>query len=68
MTDTLKLLEAIKEKGLKRGYIASKLGIDRSTLWKKVTNQSEFTASEITALTDMLGLTKSDRDKIFFNV
>ena len=68
MTDTVKLLEAIQNKGLKRGYIAEKLGIDRSTLWKKVTNQSEFLASEITALSELLGLSKSDRDKIFFGV
>ncbi len=68
MTDTVKLLEAIQNKGLKRGYIAEKLGIDRSTLWKKVTNQSEFLASEITALSELLGLSKTERDKIFFGV
>jgi len=66
MTDTVKLLEAIQNKGLKRGYVASKLCIDRSTLWKKLTNQSEFTANEIAALSELLELSRADRDGIFF--
>lgn len=68
MTDTVKLMEAIKNKGLKRGYIALKLGIDRSTFWKKATNQAEFVASEIAALSDLLGLSTEKKDEIFFKV
>lgn len=66
MADTARLVNIIKTKGLKRGYVASKLCIDRSTLWKKLTNQSEFTANEIAALSELLELSRADRDGIFF--
>lgn len=67
MTNTELLDLAIERKGLKRGYIASKLNMDRSTFWKKETNQSEFLASEIAALSKLLGLTTREKDDIFFN-
>lgn len=61
------LYEKIKDNGLKLGYIARKLDMSRSTLWKKVTNRTEFTASEISALSKLLGFSTADKDLIFFN-
>ena len=37
MTDTLLLREKIESSGLRIGFIANKLGIERTTLWKKLT-------------------------------
>ena len=61
------LYDAISANGLKLGFIANKLDIDRSTLWRKVKNQTEFTASEISMLSKLLGLNTADKDRIFFN-
>ncbi len=46
MTDTKRLLRIIDNSGLKRVYIAEKLGIDRFSLYKKIRNETEFKASE----------------------
>ena len=61
------LSEAIDNAGLKLGYIAVKLDMSRSTLWKKMTNRTEFTASEISMLSKLLGFSTEDKDRIFFN-
>ena len=63
-----KLLEQIiKESGLKKGFIAESLGMTRWGLLNKLTNQTEFKASEIAALQDLLRLDNETRDQIFFN-
>lgn len=67
MTNEKLLEQIIKESGLKRGYIAEKLGITRWGLLNKLTNQTEFKASEIAALQDLLRLDNETRDQIFFN-
>lgn len=45
--------------------ISNKTGIKRGTLYNKVNGMSEFTASEIVSLTDVLHLSKDERDEIF---
>ena len=67
MTNEKLLEQIIKESGLKRGYIAEKLGITRWGLLNKLTNQTEFKASEIAALQDLLRLDNETRDEIFFS-
>ncbi len=66
MTDTEKLNDAILESGIKITAIASKLGISREGFYKKLNNETEFKASEISAMQKILGLTNKKRDEIFF--
>lgn len=51
----IELEKEIKKSGLKLYYIAGNLGIDRTTLYKKLKGQRSFTESEITALKKILG-------------
>lgn len=66
MTDTVKFRAAVKNRGLKYKYLAEKIGITPFGLQKKIENQSEFKASEIQSLAELLGLTESERKQIFF--
>ena len=66
MTDTEKLSNAISESGIKIAAIANKLGISREGFYKKLNNETEFKASEISAMQKILGLTNRKRDEIFF--
>ena len=67
MTDTKKLLEVIKDSGLRKGFIAGKLGITTYGFQKKVENKSQFKAEEIKILCDLLGITSlEEKERIFF--
>lgn len=65
MTDIITLKEKIKNSGITMVSISNKTGIKRGTLYNKVNGMSEFTASEIVSLTDVLHLSKDERDEIF---
>lgn len=47
-------------------FVAEKCGLTYFGLMKKVNNETEFKASEIKALKDLLNLTDDDATKIFF--
>ena len=47
-------------------YVADKLGITYQGFLNKINNESEFKASEIQTLKELLNLTNKERDKIFF--
>jgi hypothetical protein len=66
MTDSKILREKINECGYKLKYIASILGISHQGLINKLNNESEFKASEIQTLTNLLKLTTREKEKIFF--
>lgn len=67
MTDWDLLEEKIEASGLKRSYIYDKLGISRYAWSKRHSRKSDFTASEILTLCDILRITKlSEREQIFF--
>ena len=66
MTDTIRLNKAIAESGITIVAIAKKIGISREGLYKKINNDTEFKASEISAMKKILRLTNEERDKIFF--
>ena len=66
MTNTEMLRETIKAKGLKYNYIAEQLGITPYALQKKIDNENDFWAREIYVLTSVLGLSRKERDDIFF--
>ena len=65
MADIKLLKSKIEESGMTIVAIAEKSGIDRATLYNRLNNKGEFTASEIVGLTSVLRLSKPDRDKIF---
>ena len=66
MTDTELLREKIENSGYKLQFIAKSLGLTYQGLLNKINNRSEFRASEIQALYDLLGLTEKERVAIFF--
>lgn len=66
MTNTELLREKINASGYKLQFVAEKCGLTYFGLMKKVNNETEFKASEIKALKDLLNLTDDDATKIFF--
>ena len=66
MTDSEALSKAIENSGLKLTFIANKLELSREGFYKKLNNQTEFKASEIVKLQDILNLSNKERDKISF--
>lgn len=64
----LNLLEKrMKDSGMTTVAIAEKSGILRETLYNKLKGLSEFKASEISALSNVLNLSSKERDEIFFD-
>lgn len=61
------LKKVLDESGMTMTAIAEKSGILKATLYNRLKGVGEFTASEITSLTNVLHLTKQQRDKIFFS-
>lgn len=67
MTNTIMLTELIKTLGLKRKFIAEKLGIIPYSLALKMNNKNEFKTSEISILCDILAINSLEqKDKLFF--
>lgn len=66
MTNTTMLTKYIDESGYRKGHIANALGISSYGLMLKINNKSEFKASEIAKLCELLKIPKKDRDTIFF--
>lgn len=67
MTNCEELREAIDKSGLKMGFIAANIGVSPATMTNKVSGRTEFTASEIAKMSDLLKLTRQQRDKIFLS-
>ncbi len=65
MTDFVLLNQKIQDSGMTMVAIARKAGMLRETLYNRLAGRGEFTASEIVALTKVLGLTRKERDDIF---
>lgn len=66
MTDSVMFRKKIKERGITFTYLAKKIGITREALYKKVANETEFKASEISCASDVLQLTQTEVNQIFF--
>ncbi|MBQ3584522.1 MAG: helix-turn-helix transcriptional regulator [Lachnospiraceae bacterium] len=67
MTNSQMLKEKICNSGISITYIAEKIGISRESFYKKLNNKTEFKASEMTIIKEVLNLSVEERDKIFFN-
>lgn len=61
-----KLKGRIVEMGLSIDKVASGIGINPATMYRKLNGESEFTRDEILALAQVLNLTDGDIISIFF--
>lgn len=68
MTNTLLLEMAIRRAGLTKKEVARRLGLSVMGLHQKINNATEFKASEIAQLYEMLKLASlEEQQQIFFN-
>lgn len=70
MTNTELLEKKISDSGYKKSYIAKAIGLKSAFgLANKINNKTEFKASEINALCDLLKIeSPEERDAIFFAI
>lgn len=68
LTDILELELAITRASITKREIAKQLNISETALYNKLRNAAEFKASEIEKLKNILNLSESERNKIFFGV
>lgn len=67
MVNTELLEKKITDSGLKKTFIADKLGITRQALFLKINNVTEFMSSEVQGLCELLGITSlKEKESIFF--
>lgn len=66
MINTAELNHAMQQSGLKKSAVAGRLQLTTQTLTRKLNGESEFNISEAQELSEMLGLSASQRQRIFF--
>lgn len=66
MTNSAKLKGKMVESNLNQTWIAEQLGMTLATFNYKVNNKTEFKASEIKKLSEILHLTNDEVNAIFF--
>ena len=67
MVNVDKLKGVMKEKRINVETLASMIGIDRATLYRKLNSAGEtFTIKEANQIVQILGLTREEADRIFF--
>jgi predicted transcriptional regulator len=66
MVNLKMLKEKIAESGITMVALSKKSGIERATLYNRLDGIGEFTASEISGVSDALRFNKKEREDIFF--
>lgn len=66
MTNGKLLREIAKARGKTLQGLAEAIGVTRQGFFKKIENRSEFKASEISKLSDLLSLSEQEKQNIFF--
>ena len=66
MTDSKKFKDYMKERGYTVKTLAEQVGISHESLYQKIGNERAFKATEIMRISEILGMSTSDRDEIFF--
>lgn len=66
MVDTKKLEQMIRKSGLKKGYLAEQLGVSRATFCALLNNRTEFRASQIRTLCEILGIHDDETLRVIF--
>ena len=61
-----RLLAKMVEKGISKNDIASAMGIDNATLYRKLNGDSDFKRQEIEVVKSFLGLSIEEAEAIFF--
>lgn len=64
--DVNKLKGKIIEKGMNVERLADKIGVDRSTLYRKLDSAEKFTVGEVNKIKNVLELSMQDASDIFF--
>jgi len=67
MTDNVALFNLITSSGMTKTFIANSIGCSRQHLYDILDKGIECSASEIVAFSELLRLTKQQRDEIFLN-
>ncbi|MHB9781145.1 DUF739 family protein [Streptococcus sp. 10F2] len=66
MVDVLKLKGKIVEKNTTQEALADKMGIDRSTFYRKMKQGGNFSIKEANAIVQYLSLSRDEALRIFF--
>lgn len=66
MTNVKLLEDKIRQSGLKKGYLAERLGVSRGTLCSLLSNKTEFKTSQIRTLCEILGIEDDEVIKTIF--
>ena len=67
MTNKEKLEQAIRASGLKKAFLADKIGLSAAGFCNCLNNRAEFRASQINTLCDLLGIEDlAEKEAIFF--
>lgn len=66
MTNTELLRKKIDDSGYKLTYIAKQIGITYQGFLKKINNETEFKATEIQLLCELLNIGIQEKEDIFF--
>lgn len=66
MTDRELLISVINDSGLRRQYIAEKLGLTYQGFKLKLDGKNDFRESEMQMLVSLLHMNKTTRDRVFF--
>jgi transcriptional regulator with XRE-family HTH domain len=66
MTNRKLLEDKIKQKGLKKSYLAEQIGVSRATFCALLQNKSEFRASQIRTLCELLDIKDDETMKAIF--
>ena len=68
MTNGKMLKEIAKAKHITLQSIEDAIGVSRQGLFKKIENRSEFKASEVMRISELLDLSEKQKKQIFFAV
>lgn len=60
------LKDKIQDSGISITHIAKSLGISRAGLYLKLNGATEFKASEIVKLRELMNLTNAEQEQLFF--
>lgn len=66
MFDEKLFREKVEMSGVTITFIAEKVGISREALHRKLRKETEFKVSEVVKITNILKLTETERNNIFF--
>lgn len=66
MLDRELLEEKIRQKGVKKGYLAERIGVSRTTFCAMLRNETEFKVSQIKVLCEILDIQDDETLKAIF--